>query len=115
MSKNTSQATYAKGVDQNDENFKPQQTHWGVCMVVATHGHVWVCKEARLEGGFLHCIGARIVRQWGTSRGLNELVSGPTASSIIDDPAPVVSIAAPVAIIAIIPCQPAGWEKHLPA
>lgn len=81
-------------------------------LVIATGGHVWIARNVMYDGHFYHCTNARIVREWGTTKGLNELVDGPTARTIIDAPADVVTIVAP-AMIAIIPCREANWLTHL--
>ena len=63
------------------------------CIVVATNGHVWVAKSIKQDSAWLHCTDARIIDTWGTTKGLNELVGGPTKETRMDMPAPVVSIA----------------------
>lgn len=80
------------------------------CIVVATNGHVWVARSVKQDSAWLHCTDARIIDTWGTTKGLNELVGGPTKETRMDMPAPVVSIAN-IALIAVIPCNSAGWAK----
>lgn len=82
--------------------------NWNTTLVVATAGHVWVAKSITFDGTFYHLHNARIVRQWGTENGLNQLVRGPTKKTILDDPAPLVSVVAP-AMIALIPCDDERW------
>lgn len=81
------------------------------CLVVADRGHVWVCRDAVETPNWLHLHNARIVRRWGTEAGLNSLIHGPREETILDAPAPIVSVTMR-AVIAIIPCA-SGWEKHL--
>jgi len=81
-------------------------------LVIADRGHVWVAKSYREEGHWLFLMNARCVRTWGTSKGLNELVNGPTTNTVLDDPAPVLMLNMP-AVIAIIPCQDAPWDEYL--
>lgn len=81
-------------------------------LVVAIHGHVWVAKGVKCEGDHMHLFGARIVRSWGTTAGLNELVGGPTKDTIIDAPAPIVFLP-DSAVVALIPCRPEAWEGKL--
>jgi len=86
-------------------------TKYDTIIVVADRGHVWVCKSATETPNWLHLANARIIRQWGTTNGLNSLVSGPTENTVLDDTAPIVSVAMR-AVIAVIPCT-GGWDKHL--
>ena len=85
---------------------------WDTCLVVATAGHVWVARTVTRDEHFLHLGTARIVREWGTTNGLNELVTGPTKQTKLDALAPVVSVAN-IAVIAIIPCRDDGWAASL--
>jgi hypothetical protein len=84
------------------------QKTWDATLVVATAGHVWFARSVTYDGHLYHLHGARIVRAWGTSKGLNELVRGPTKSTVLDQEAPLVSVVAP-AMIALIPCDPGSW------
>ena len=86
------------------------EIHHNTCLVVADRGHVWVCESMTETPNWLHLNKARIVRRWGTEKGLNSLVSGPTRDTVLDAPAPVVSVAMR-AVIAVIPCT-GGWSKH---
>jgi hypothetical protein len=86
----------------------------GACLVVATNGHVWAAKTVELDERFAHLNTARIVRTWGTTQGLNELVNGPTKNTVLDAIAPVVSVAN-IALIALIPVSDAAWEKYFNA
>lgn len=81
-------------------------------ITVAIHGHVWISKGMKVEDGHVHLLNARIIRNWGTSRGLNELVNGPTKETVIDDPAPIVFLP-DHAIIAVIPCRASSWDGKL--
>ena len=83
---------------------------WGMTLVVVTAGHVWAAQSVTYDGTFYHLHDARIVRSWGTERGLNQLVNGPTKKTVLDDPAPLVTVVAP-AMIALIPCSEGKWPK----
>lgn len=87
-----------------------QETSYGPCLVVADRGHVWVGHLTRKADGH-HVQGARAVRRWGTTAGLNELVSGPKEATKLDAAADL--IIADRAVIAIIPVEAAAWAKHL--
>jgi exosome complex RNA-binding protein Rrp4 len=58
------------------------------CIVVATNGHVWVAKSVKQDSAWLHCTDARIINTWGTTKGLNQLVDGPTKETVLDAIAP---------------------------
>jgi hypothetical protein len=54
---------------------------------------------------------ASVVRRWGTSRGLGELVSGPTSSTVLD---PVGTIRAhPLALVMTIDVDEKKWVAAL--
>ena len=82
---------------------------WGNTLVVATAGHVWFARDITFDGNFYHLHNARIVRVWGTERGLNQLVNGPTSKTILDEEAPLVTVVA-AAMIALIPCSEGAWD-----
>lgn len=81
---------------------------WGTTIVVATAGHVWVAKSVTYDGTFYHLHNARIIRRWGTDKGLNQLVNGPRKETVLDEAAPLVTVVAP-AMIALIPCSEGAW------
>jgi hypothetical protein len=83
------------------------------CIFVATNGHVWIAKEVwRGTEGEYHLVHARIIREWGTAEGLNQLVTGPTSNTKLDAPAGIVTVNA-AAVLYRVPSSDAGWEKHL--
>jgi hypothetical protein len=81
-------------------------------IVVGSSGHVWVARSAIYDGTWLHMNSARIIRVWGTTQGLNQLVSGPTKDTILDAQADVVSLFH-AAIIAVIPANDGQWKEYL--
>ena len=83
------------------------------CIIVATNSHVWVAKTVEFIGTtFVRGTHVRTIREWGATKGLNQLVNGPTSNTILDAPAPIQDVAYH-AIIAIIPVNAAAWETHL--
>jgi hypothetical protein len=82
---------------------------WGNTLVVATAGHVWIAKAITYDGTFYHLHDASIVRKWGTARGLNQLVNGPTKETVVDERAPLVTVVRE-AMIALIPCSEGKWK-----
>jgi exosome complex RNA-binding protein Rrp4 len=85
---------------------------WNTSIVIGYNGHVWVAKHTVHEGKYLYMSNARIIRQWGTDKGLNQLIDGPTGSTVLDDMAPTV-ILLEHACMAIIPCREDKWAAHL--
>jgi hypothetical protein len=54
---------------------------------------------------------ASVIRKWGTEKGLGEIVSGPTSSTVLDHCG--VSRFHELAIVATLDCEAQKWEKHL--
>ena len=84
------------------------------CIIVADRGNVFVAKSAAFDD-HMHMLTAshvRVIRTWGTSKGLYQLINRPLQSTVLDDMAPLVDIPFR-AIIAIVPCSDDGWAKHL--
>lgn len=79
----------------------------GLVLVVADRGFVWVGQAVTTEE-WVEITGARCVRRWGTSEGLNELaMKGPLTNTRLDAPADLK--VARKALIAIIPCEAEKW------
>jgi hypothetical protein len=83
-------------------------TAWGVALFVATGGYAWIARSITFDGVYYHLHNARIVRRWGTTSGLNELIDGPTKETVLDAMAPVVTVTREAAI-SIIPCRAEKW------
>ncbi len=81
-----------------------------VKIVILQRGWVFVGRfskkesECKLENAY--CI-----RQWGTTKGIGELVNGPTSSTKIDK-ANTVRFHE-LGIVALIDCEESKWDKHL--
>ena len=56
----------------------------GKQIVVIDNGFVHV-GDCSLQDGLLHIDNAKNIRQWGTTKGLGELISGPTKKTVVDD------------------------------
>ena len=63
------------------------------------------------EGSDCQLTDASIIRVWGTSKGLGEIISGPTSSTKLD-PCGVLRFHE-LAIVATMDCEVSKWEKHL--
>lgn len=78
-----------------------------LALVIADRGHVWVGRVT-VNADFVEIAGARIIRRWGTTDGLNQLAAGgPTSSTKLDAPADV--LVARRALIALVPCEASKW------
>lgn len=86
------------------------------CRLVVCHrGYIFIGYVSRREGP----IGPEIIieraknlRRWGTTRGLGELVDGPTPNTVLDD-APQPVCLHPLQIIWSGPVNSKLWEEHL--
>jgi hypothetical protein len=81
-----------------------------VQIVIAPRGWVFVGYTVETEGKLI-ITKANTIRVWGTSKGLGELVTGPTSSTKLD---PCGTVRIPMdAVIALIDCEVSSWEKKL--
>ena len=81
-------------------------------IVIGQRGWVWVGRYA--EGGDQVVLtDARCIRRWGTSKGLGELVGGPTAKTVLD-PAGTVTVHR-LGVVASYEADPEAWDKVLGA
>ena len=76
-------------------------------IVVLDRNYVYV-GHVKIDGDFVRITGAKNIRAWGTTKGLGELVSGPTTSTRLDA---VGTVAAPMrAVISIIDVEQSKWS-----
>lgn len=83
-------------------------------ILILDRGYIKVCYCPEPEGHifWLPCFNARIIRIWGTTRGLGELVNGPTLQTKLDDTVP--SGKTPVrSIIDTLDVDQNAWIPHL--
>ena len=93
----------------------PRHAEWpeydfGTAILVADRGFVWV-GDVRQSGGQHIITRAAQVRLWGTTRGLGELVTGPTPNTKLDHVGRV--IVPDRAVIAVIPAEDVKWASSL--
>ena len=82
-------------------------TKGDIKIVVLDRGFVYVGR-VEIDGDFVYIRNAQNIRVWGTTRGLGELVNGPTSSTKLD---PVGVVAAPVrALISLIDVDQTKWS-----
>lgn len=80
-------------------------------IVILQRGWVFVGKYSQ-TGDECTLEGAKVVRRWGTSKGLGELaVAGPLPDTVLD-PAPTVRFHA-LTVIASIACEVSKWAPHV--
>ncbi len=83
-------------------------------IAVLDRGHVLVgrCPDPESVGLWLRITDARMIRRWGTTRGLAQLQAGPTAETVLDDVMPCVTL--PIrALLYTIDCEESRWAPHL--
>ena len=81
-------------------------------IVIGQRGWVWVGRYAE-DGDQVVLTDARCIRRWGTSKGLGELVSGPTKTTVLD-PAGTVTLHR-LGVVASYEADVAAWGKVLGA
>ena len=88
------------------------RNRWAATIALVTYGHVWVAKEIVFDGQFYYLFNTRTITSWGSEKGLNELIAGPTKNTDLSALAPTI-ILLPEALLALIPVKDSAWEKHL--
>lgn len=84
---------------------------FGISIVIADRGHVWV-GPVILADGFATITGGAAVRIWGTTNGLGQLAKlGPTINTVLDA-VPTVHVRES-AVISYIPCEASAWIGKL--
>ena len=79
----------------------------GLAIVVLDRGFVYIGKVT-IEGDWCVIENAKNIRVWGTTKGLGELVSGPTSTTKLDQ---VGTVRAPMrAVISVIDVDSAKWK-----
>lgn len=79
----------------------------GHAIAFADRGFVWV-GDCHVVGDWLRIKGARAVRRWGTTKGLNELAQkGPLPNTRLDAAADI--LVSRKALIGLIPTEAAKW------
>ena len=80
-------------------------------IVVADRGFVYVGQVVSEDEKFVTLANASNIRRWGTTKGLGELVGGPTASTVLDKTG---SLRIPMrAVISMIDVEQEKWTSKL--
>lgn len=83
-------------------------------ILVLDRGFVLVCRcpEPMEHMFWMEVADSRVIRRWGTTNGLAELVNGPTENTILDAICRKETI--PVrAVLRVLEVNQAKWENHL--
>lgn len=75
-------------------------------IIVGTNGFVWYTPQVIEADDHFTLVHARIIRTWGTDKGLAQLVTGPRKDTVIDAAATV--ILSKSAFLFAIPCS--AWS-----
>jgi len=79
----------------------------GIKIAVLDRGFVYI-GYVTIEGDFLYLHHAKNIRVWGTTKGIGELVSGPTKDTKLDS---VGNITVPIrALISLIDVEQSKWN-----
>ena len=85
------------------------KTEGDIKIVVADRGFVYIGHVDESDPAFVKMTGAQNIRIWGTTKGLGELVKGPTISTRIDF---VGTLRIPArAVITIIDVEQSAWKQ----
>ena len=77
-------------------------------IVILQRGWVFIGRFSQ-EGQNCKLENAYCIRQWGTTKGIGELVDGPTSKTLLD-PTPVVNFHE-MTVVALIDCNENGWKS----
>ena len=94
------------GVESKPQPIPDMHPISGVNIVAADRGFVWV-GDCERSGDCLLIRNTRNIRKWGTTRGIGELVNGPTEETVTDNQGEVVIPWH--AVIHITKCKPGSW------
>lgn len=103
----TTKAVEIDGVRYIPESEARDLSDSPIRIVIAQRGWVFVGRY-REDGERVHLADARVIRKWGTSRGLGELVDGPLTDTVLD-PAGDVTLHV-LGVVATIACDGSKWD-----
>lgn len=94
----------------NGVEYAPIATDSPVKLVVLQRG--WsVVGRYHIEGEQVTITDAKVIRRWGTTKGLGELVDGPTNETVLD---PAGTVRAHVlGVVLTIDADAEAWKAHL--
>lgn len=83
----------------------------GIQIVALQRGWV-VVGRVSVEGDQITIAEAKIIRRWGTTKGLGQLISGPIADKTVLDDGGIIR-AHVLGVVFTLDCDAKGWEDHL--
>lgn len=95
-----------KGVETKNASLSSQ-----VRIVILQRGWIYVGRYSVTNQDEHRLDNAQCIRTWGTTKGLGELINGPTSSTKLDEAGTVRFN--PLTVIATLDCQESGWKKHV--
>lgn len=99
-----------KSITIDGVTYTPEPKSSDIKIVILQRGWVMVGRWSRV-GDDCTLSDASVIRTWGTKKGLGELVSGPTASTVLD-PAGRVGFHV-LTVVATIDAEEAAWASRL--
>jgi len=82
-----------------------------VRIVILQRGWVYVGRYSVTNENEHRLDNAKCIRIWGTTKGLGELISGPTSSTKLDEAGTVRFN--PLTVVASLDCEAAKWQRIL--
>jgi hypothetical protein len=95
----------------NGVEYQPVQKSSDVRIVVLQRGWVFIGRYVKAAEDEHRLDNAKCIRVWGTTKGLAELVNGPTSSTKLDESG-VVRFH-PLTVVTSIDAKEDKWEKYL--
>lgn len=99
-----------KSITIDGVTYTPESKSSDIKIVILQRGWVMIGRWSR-DGDNCSLDDAHVIRQWGTKKGLGELVGGPTASTVLD-PAGHVAFHV-LTVVATIDAEEAAWASRL--
>lgn len=93
------------------DSVRDQSLSSEVRIVVLQRGWIYVGYYSKVSEDEHRLDSAKCIRSWGTSKGLGELLKGPTATTKLDDSG-VVRFH-PMTVVCSLDCEVKAWKKHL--
>ncbi len=90
---------------------KDQNLSSDVRIVVLQRGWVYVGRFKKIDESEQILENAHCIRIWGTTKGLGELISGPTSSTKMDKSGTVRFH--PLTVVSTLDCESGAWSKYV--
>lgn len=90
--------------------YQPEAKSSDIKIVILQRGWVMIGRYSR-DGEMCSLDDAQVIRQWGTKKGLGELVNGPTSSTVLDHTGHVEFHV--LTVVATIDAKEEAWASRL--